>query len=805
MLAGLTIALVVLLGMNYVRIRHVVNTSNLAQEIPPSDAHSPTGFAGGTRSLIVPEHNAETYHWVMQTQQMFARGEWRVRHIDYENAPFGREVHAASAYRWWLGLVAQIDHLLSGRPIGQSVERAALFADPLLQCVGLLALAGFVAWRFGGFAAFVVATGMAGLFPFAADFLPGLTEDRTLALGCAMGSLLLLIAGVPAARAAGAEAARNARRWFLCAGVLGGVGLWTSPAVSIPLIVGIAAGGLLASWRRRVGRGENGAPEGEALPWPAWALGGGFACLLTYLVEFAPDHLGAWQLRSVHPLYGVGWLGLGGILHLLGSLIERRPLRPRWAAVVSGVLAVAALAAVPVGMWRLHTLGFLEIDVASLRLARLPGGAAAANVAAWLGRDGLTLSVFATLFPLVLLLPAIWLLFRRSAKMETRAAMAIALGPALVALGFACRQLSWWTAFDAALLICLVVLAAHVRDASVKIPGRWIWVGALAVAWMAGFAQMFPRFKPGATTTLNESEVYGLVERDLARWLSNQAGAGKVVVLAPNNVTSTLCFYGSMRGLGTLSWENQDGVGAAVRIASASTPEEAKELIEGRGITHIVIPSWDSYLDVYARMGMGQMEGTFMNRLHNWKLPPWLRPVAYQLPTIHGFEGQSLIILEVVEDQEDAVALSRVAEYFMEMKQLELAASVSQALRRFPADIGALVARAQVELARNDATAFGALVDQLRARLTGNADRRLAWDRRVGLAVVFARAKQSDLARKQVQRCFADADEGRLRSLSTGSLYRLLVLGRAYESSFGEAKLRELALSLLPAEMRARL
>jgi hypothetical protein len=456
-------------------------------------------------------------------------------------------------------------------------------------------------------------------------------------------------------------------------------------------------------------------------------------------------------------------------------------------------------------MLKWHTLGFLELDVASLRLVRLPGGAAAENVVAWWRRDGFNLAGFATVVPLLLLLPAFWIFRRRSVKAETAGAMAIALGPVLIALGFACRQLSWWNGFDAALLVCLVVIAGHFQSADASKSGRWMWLAVLVVAGTAGFAQMYPRFKSGPTTTLNESEVYGLVERDLARWLSRQVGSGRPIVLAPNNVTMTLCFYGNMRGLGTLSWENQDGVGAAVRIASASTPEEAKELIDGRGLTHIVIPSWDPYLDVYARMGMGQMEGTFMNRLHNWKLPPWLRPVAYQLPTISGFEGQSLIILEVVEDQEDAAALSRVAEYFMEMGQLDLAASVGQALRRFPADIGALVARAQVELARHDATAFGALVDQLRSRLTGAADRRLPWDRRVGLGVVFAQAKQSEAARKQVEKCFADADEPRLRSLSTGSLYRLLVLGRAYQCNFSDPKLHELALSLIPADMRARL
>jgi hypothetical protein len=202
---------------------------------------------------------------------------------------------------------------------------------------------------------------------------------------------------------------------------------------------------------------------------------------------------------------------------------------------------------------------------------------------------------------------------------------------------------------------------------------------------------------------------------------------------------------------------------------------------------------------------MGQLEGTFYNRLLFWKLPPWLRPVAYQLPTLTGFESQSVTILEVVEDQDDSVALSRLAEYFVEMGKLDLAASVAEALRRFPADLGALVARAQVEIARGDAAAFAKTIELLRPRLLGNGDRSLLWDRRTSLAVVLARSKQMDLAKVQVQRCLADVDEAKLRSLSTGALYRLQVLGKAFGLTITDPVLRELARDMLPDDLRSRL
>jgi len=303
---------------------------------------------------------------------------------------------------------------------------------------------------------------------------------------------------------------------------------------------------------------------------------------------------------------------------------------------------------------------------------------------------------------------------------------------------------------------------------------------------------------------LSRPELVGLIERDLAGWLGKHSGAGGAVVLAPPSQTTPLYYYGGLRGIGSMALENKAGIEAAVRILSASTPEEAKELIERRGITHLVIPSWDNYLDEYARIGMGQLEGTFLNTLHLWRVPSWLRPVAYQLPSIKGFEGQSVMILEVVDDQDEPVALSRTAVYFVEMGQLEQASAVGQALRRFPADLGSLVARAEVEMARENMDEFSRTVELVRSRLANKADRNLLWDRRVSLAIVLARNKQMDLARIQVQRCLSEINEAKLRLLTTGSLYRLLVLGKAFDLKIADQRLHARALELLPAELRSK-
>src|SRR3954470_19827492 len=73
------------------QIRHVQRLTGMSRE---SSATSKT--ASHRHWLLVPEHNNRSYQWLAETEQMLTRGEWRVRHVDYENAPVGRVVNAAS-------------------------------------------------------------------------------------------------------------------------------------------------------------------------------------------------------------------------------------------------------------------------------------------------------------------------------------------------------------------------------------------------------------------------------------------------------------------------------------------------------------------------------------------------------------------------------------------------------------------------------------------------------------------------------------------------------------------------------------
>jgi hypothetical protein len=129
---------------------------------------------------------------------------------------------------------------------------------------------------------------------------------------------------------------------------------------------------------------------------------------------------------------------------------------------------------------------------------------------------------------------------------------------------------------------------------------------------------------------------------------------------------------------------------------------------------------------------------------------------------------------------------------------------VAERLRRFPGDVGAIAARAQLAAARDDSAELSSALASLDERLAGGGERYLAWDRRVSLAVVLARAERYGQAAAQIRRCSETASEADLRLLSTGSLYDFLVLAKSFHSPLPPA-LRDLAVNLLPVDLRGRL
>ena len=784
------------------RLDRIDHITNLVETEAVVDKTSPTGYAGGLRQLLVPEHNNDSYQWIAQTQQMLARHEWRVRHVEYDNAPAGRAVLTPSPYRWWLGLVALADHWISGRSPGLAVEYTARYAGPCMQVLLLLATATFTAWRFGPTAAGLLSLALVTLFPLGGAFLPGQPDDNSLVLVCTIWSLLLPIAGLlPPQLESSRQTDSTAAPWFVAGGVAGGIGLWVDVARTIPILAGIALGGLLFAWLTR--RATKSGLSGPApLPWRLWALAGALTCLVAHVLEYFPGSWDNAQVRNVHPLYGLAWLGAGEMLARFTSWWQEGI--PPWnrRTLAKMIPAMLAIAAVPTVLMLTGNRNLFTTDPAAVRLSDVSGSPVGQNLWSWAVHDGLSLPFWATCLPLLLLPVVFGLILRKGTDTLTRARCALGLGPVLVALGFACFQLRWWNAFDAGWLLLLVVLAsASVKTGSAA--RRWASLVGLMVLLVPGAILLTEKGSTTRREAVSENDVAALIERDLAHWLSRQAGPDGANVLAPPNLATSIYFHGGLAALGTPYWENKEGFYASMRIAGASSPDEARAVARARKINYIIVPSWDNFLDEYARLGSDQLDHTLMASLHRWLPPRWLRPVPYHLPKVSGFEDQSVAIFEVVDPQDNATALSYLAEYFAEMEQTDQARAVAYALESsFPADLGAAAARALATQAAGDAPAFGRALKDAETALARGDDQSLPWDRRVSLAIALVEGRRFELAREQARRCLAGVTEPQIRSLTTVSLHRLLVMSRGFGLEIGDPRLRELARQLLPAELR---
>lgn len=773
------------------------------------DPRSTTGWSDGRRQLLLPEQNQSSYEWIAQTQQMLAEGTWRVRRVNYDNAPFGRATHLPALYRWWLALLAMICHGFTDAPSALCVERAALFADPILQGLILLGVAVYAARQFGDWSAALVSIAVAGFYPFAGSFLPGAPEHHGLLQACVVGSVLPLLGALatkiisgtssPPAGAALKRVSPGARAHFAAAGAAGGLGLWLGATVQAPVLGGIVAGATAAVLLNRKFAGGA-----LAAPWRLWALCGAVVSLAGYAIEYFPDDMSL-RLQGNHPLYAIAWLACGEALHRLvhrsRTTAAGSNRREQLTLALSGLLAVGSVAA----LGALGGTSAFSGDPLASRLTLLGGGVAAPSLAQWIARDGFTAAVWATCLPLSLLALSLWTALGSRTPTALRAAILVGLAPALIAVALGCAQLRWWNTVDAVAL-CLLAVASGSVSTPAAIPERrgW-WAIAVSVAALAGIFRLVPsRAQPG-DLVLTEREVQGMIARDLGQWLRVHAGESSVTLLAPPELTASAAYHGGVQGVGTLAVDNQEGIDATVRVMRSSSAEEAAELVQRRGITHLVIPSWDDTLTQYARFGSNPIERTFIGALDRADPPRWLRPLPYLLPSFSGLEPQSLRVFQVVPEADESVALSWRTEYFVETGQLDAAAALRPQLRRYPAALSVLAALAQVEYASQDKPAYDRVMGTIATYVSSGADRTLRWDRRVSLALALAQAKRMDLARAQAERCLSQINPARVRSLTTGTLFRFLVLCRLAELEIADPAVRELALQLLPPQMRQRI
>jgi hypothetical protein len=777
-LAGLALAfaLVLMIWSDTAHIRWAEQLSRQGSPPPETLAWSKTGYASELRHFLGTHERGATYRWIALTQDFLAEGFPALRHYENDNAPDGRPLLAPRIYVVWLAGLAWTLHHVASTPLGIAVEQVALWEPVFSQLIAFVAVVVFMGRRYGLGPAAIAGVFFACFPPVAGQFLPGMLTTTTWSLLFACYAIAVQI---PPTRGHG-----NTVGLSVGSALATSLSLWLEPTIGFPTV-------LVCFTAACCGRALD-RPVGSALK---WALGGSVLTASAWLIDQGPWSPAAGELRYVHPLYSLAWLGLGVALHSwqrerISMAASRKRL---FAGLAAAVLLIAPLVYVQLGS---GYKGWLFPSAAMSRLTSLDETLVLSNVVDWIGRGS---AGEVALIAIPLLIAAALLAWGWSRRHEMpehlRSALPMATGVFVAVLVFALFRIRWLPV--AALLVLplgsflAARMSAGLRHTLLTI--SVVFLGTLP-AWKGTLPPSLLR--PSEKTPARVADLEALVHRRFSHWLAAHARRPETVALAPPEFSDSIVFHGNRRVLMSTAWETYTGQIAAARVLSAPESTEAEAVLQGLGISHLVLPSWDPVLPLLVRAPQAEGRDTFYWRLQHWVLPPYLRAIPYHLPQINGFIDQQLPVLKVVFPQDEALSLSRLAEYFVEVERPEPAGLAAQVLAQsFPDDPNAAVARAIVYAHAKQSTDFEREISRLAADVAAG---RIPpdWDRRVQRAIVLALGRRHDLARAEITACLADATPDSLYELTPLQAYRLSTLAKGYGVSFPDSATAQLAASL---------
>ena len=638
---------------------------------PPGSFPIPAGAYQQT--TVLPPSSMDMRWWILHTQSLLQSDSFRVRETQIDNAPTGREMHWSSGLIWLIALLARGISFFNGKPPLDCAAQAAIVAPLFLLAFSVAVIGTLVSRRLGW--------GIAGLFvlvlftsrPVYEGFIYGMADHHGIVFTFAAASVLALVFG-----GAGLVNSKKtkfpflldeaaARRWMILSGILGGAALWVSAATAIPVLAGCGAGAVAAAW---IGC-RNGLLPRPAL-WHSWGLAGCLTSLFFYALEYFPFHLG-WRLEVNHPLHALAWLSAS---ELLARLLSRLFTGGRFTNRSPGDLLRLALALAfvflpPLMAFSRPDLFFFVSDKFLLTLHK---EYICEFQPIWIfllsGEETIYRIFSVFMWPLVVVLGIPLLLWRRGASPVWRSLAAFASLPLLVMQALAFSQIRWQGMASGLWLIeVLILLMAFQQMRTATPPPRFLTVGLAAFAFVAAVWNPQGVFRLAWSVSQTPSELPKncaptLLLRDVAHRLLQSSPGQIPFVLAGPTTSTEFSYYGHIRTLGTLYWENVEGLKKAARIFAAPDADTALRLIQQAGITHIVVASWDDfgmdYVKVLKKAGeISEMPPEpFVKSLLDGAEPPrWIRPLYYPIPAVFGLDGAQVRIFAVTPDQSPEDAL----------------------------------------------------------------------------------------------------------------------------------------------------
>ncbi len=781
-IALLAIAALTVFRANFAHLQWVSELSMQGSPPPAIDGNSPTGYALGQRHFLGAHERGETYRWIAATQEAAAKSLFSATTYESDSIPTGRPQLLPRLYLFWTYAIGWSMHAITGDSLALSLERAALW-EPLIS--HLLALAG-AAWFMGrrhGLAGAAVAAMLVAFFPpIAGQFLPGVLTARTWAL---LLAALAIAMNLPRPHSGAPHSPLS-----LGSAVAAAAALWLDPAFGFTAVLISAACAAIAIFTRRT-----------TFACLRWALLGAALVSAGWLIDRAPWDPSAGELRYVHPLYALAWLGLGlaldGAQHLRTN--KTRP-RLRWLEIAAAVPLGGALIYVQVA----HAFkGWMYPSLWISRFSSLDDAFPADHLLHWLGRASFLEAVFisAPLAIAAALLVIVALRTRRTTPWRESWLPTLASLWLAVVL-FAAFRVRWSAVAFLVTLPLLWLLVTHHFAARQRIFGAIAAIFVLAVAlWNFALPPAWER--PSAGREPTQADLQALVYRHCAHWLAAHSLPQSIAALAPPELSDSLVFHGGSRGLMSTAWESYPGQIAATRILSSLEPTEAEAVLGAHGVTHLVLPSWDNVLPLFVRKPEGEPREPLLDLLQRWLHPAYLRPLPYHLPARPGSQADHIVVFKVVPHEDEALSLSRLAEYFVEMERPEPAGLAARVLAEsFPDDPNAAIARATFYASAQKPAELERELNRLASDVA--ADRvPFLWDRRVQRAIVFALGRRNDLARSEVEACLATASRDELYDLTPLQAYRLHTIARRLRMAFSDPELgkllEQLARDLSPA------
>ncbi len=775
---SLLILAVTLIQIVRTDLSHAERVAKLSLEGSPApalDASSPTGYVLGQRHFLGLHDRGETFRWIAYTQGLLAHGLEESQATLADNAPEGRPQLAPTIYAAWIASVSWTIHLAGDIPLPIAVEKAALYEPIVTHALAFLALSLFLWRRYGPIHATIAALVFA-IFPlFYSQFIPGTLNTDTWAL---------LLAAYALAKTIPTKRHPSGQAFSIGSAIATSLALCLDPSIGFTVVVMVAVLGVV-----RIAKKE------EPAAYLKWAIIGSAIATGTWLIDQNPMATSAGELRYLHPLYALAWIGLGLALNAAHCL-RQSPNKRGW-HIAKLAIALPLVSALPYSQIANSYEGWLFSSASIQRLSTIDETLVFKNALAWIAQTNVVIVLFLALPALAAIGLLLWTLYKSYKQPQPIESKWITIAiVALLTLAVSYFKIRWGLVLS---LIAIPIILEFLSSSKAPIKNVYPLTAVFLFFFVTlGLGKSPPDFLDRSISieAPSKADVEALIYRHLSHWVATHNPDRATSLFAPPELSDSLRFHAGSGTLMSTAWETYPGQIAGSRLLSALEDSEADAVLSSTGITHIIIPSWDPTLPLFVKKPQEEGKDTQFDRLMRWVFPPYLRAIPYHMPPTPGYEEQKMLVLEVTEPQDDALLLSRLTEYFIEMNRPEPAKLAAASLKdAYPNDPNAAIARAFSHAESGEKSAFTALTSKM--GVEAKADRiRLDWDRRILRAILLASSNQHSLAKPEIKACLDSMSEEKLHALTPLQNLQLQRIVKLYKMEFPSAELLELSKSL---------